>query len=254
MRKFWIPILILLLIAIVQFVPMISLSTMSMKTTESENIVYYYESEDESIISMISGHLDDEVELIDEKLNFVREQKSKIYVYPDQKIFHRKKYGSLIDIVKLFNNLDWYIGDNIREDVLIVSPLMSGNHHSLDSVIGAIPHEYVHTVMYHLNPDISLWLNEGMALYLTNGERLRYAKLDELPTFDQIQTNNPIEFSNIGGYQFAHSYIEFLENEYGFDLILEYINENQKSEKVFGVSEDVLYEKWIEYLRNTYTS
>ena len=66
--------------------------------------------------------------------------------------------------------LDWYIGDNIGTDVILISPANPGEMHIYDNNKYAVLHEIVHAYVSVLNEDIDLWLTEGCALYLTNGE------------------------------------------------------------------------------------
>lgn len=56
-----------------------------------------------------------------------------------------------------------------------------------------------------LNENIHLWLTEGVALYLTNGELFhkRYIQEVGIPTYEDTLTRNPIRFSNCGGYIFS---------------------------------------------------
>lgn len=70
------------------------------------------------------------------------------------------------------------------------------------------------------------------------------------PTFKEIQTNNPIKFSNIGGYTYAQTYIEFLDETYGFDSVLEFLYGEQSYKKSFGASDQEVYDQWIAFLKD----
>jgi len=242
--------IILIALLMIQFYPKFSLATGNMVQYESDYIIYNYESSEQEIIDEISFDLDKDAERINKTLNFSRNQKTNIYIYPNQKIFHRKKYGSLIDVIKVFSNLDWYVGDNVKDNITLVSPLNPGPDHSKESIIGVIPHEYVHTIIYQLNPKTPLWMNEGIALYLTNGKDMASYESDYAPSFEDIQTSNPIKFARVDGYAYAQTYIEYLDITYGFDAILEFINGDLSYEDAFDQSEKKLYDGWIEYLRS----
>lgn len=111
----------------------------------------------------------------------------------------------------------------------------------------------VHAYVSVLNPHIKLWLKEGLALYLSNGEPFYKSNLQylDIPTYSDIQTKNPIKFSNMGGYDLAHTYIEYLDVTYGWDKVLE-LKKTEDYNKVFGISEEEIYSRWIEYLENYY--
>lgn len=110
----------------------------------------------------------------------------------------------------------------------------------------------VHAYISVKNPDIHLWLTEGMALYLSNGEEFCKEYLEEMkiPTYEDTCTRNPIRFSNCGGYTFANTYIEYLESTYGWSKVLKLI-ETENYEQVFGKSSEEIYDEWVLYL-NTY--
>ena len=80
------------------------------------------------------------------------------------------------------------------------------------------------------NPDIHLWLTEGMALYLRNGEEFYKEYLEEMKisTYEDTCKRNFICFSNCGGYTFANTYIEYLK------------------------SSKEIYDEWVLYLKNYY--
>lgn len=109
----------------------------------------------------------------------------------------------------------------------------------------------VHGYVSVLNPNVALWLTEGMALYLSNGEPFYrdYLYGYSVPTYEEIRTKNPIQFSNIGGYTLAHTYIEYLEVNYGWEKVLELIK-TEDYEEIFHKSAKVVYEEWVEYIKN----
>lgn len=55
----------------------------------------------------------------------------------------------------------------------------------------------------------------------------------------------------MGGYDLAGTYIDYLDVTYGWDKVLELIK-TEDYNKVFGISEEEIYLKWIEYLKNYY--
>lgn len=73
---------------------------------------------------------------------------------------------------------------------------------------------YVIGDIYNGNPDIHLWLTEGMALYLSNGEEFYKEYLEEMKisTYEDTCKRNFIRFSNCGGYTFVNTYIEYLKS------------------------------------------
>ncbi len=53
-----------------------------------------------------------------------------------------------------------------------------------------------------------------------------------IPTYKETCSNNPLTFSNCGGYTYAHTYIKYIENVYGWNAVLK-IRESGDYEEVF---------------------
>lgn len=241
-------VLAMALAVLANFIPTWNLKTSGMQELKGEWVNVYYEREAEAARDVLD-FADCETELVAEKLGFTEKQNVNIYVYDSQKTMQTKKYGYIAPLL----GLDWYIGDNIGTDVIITSPANPGEMHNYNSIKNAVPHEVVHAYVSVMNKDISLWLTEGAALYLTNGEPFYREMLGymEIPTFEAVQSNNPITFSNKGGYTFAHTYIEYLDKTYGWDKVLKLI-ETENYSDCFGKTEEEIYSEWVEYLQDYY--
>lgn len=236
----------LVLIAAASFVPTLWRKTPGMKTLEGAYVRVYYQREQaaaedvfrlaESAAAGIAGTLRLESPAVLD-----------LFVYDSQVEMQQKKYGLLIPLI----GLPWYIGDNIGDDVILTSPAAKGTAHSYETILGAAPHEIVHAYVYTMNPSVRLWLTEGMALYLTNGEPFSRAVLEQtsIPSYADTRTKNPIRFSKVGGYTFAHTYIEYLEKAYGWDRVLELLRA-QDYAGVLGKPEETVYAEWTDFLRN----
>lgn len=106
---------------------------------------------------------------------------------------------------------------------MLTSPANPGKVHNYEDTKQAVLHEMVHAYFSLINPDIKLWLTEGMALYLANGEPFYrdYLNNMNIPSYEDHRTNNPVKFSSIDGYTFSHTYIEYLEREYGWYKVMQ---------------------------------
>ncbi len=72
-----------------------------------------------------------------------------------------------------------------------------------------------------------------------------------ISTYKETCSNNPLTFSNCGRYTYAHTYIEYIENVYGWNAVLK-IRESGDYEEVFGKSKEDIYDEWVEYIREYY--
>ncbi len=157
-----------------------------------------------------------------------------------------KKYGFIAPLL----NLHWYIGDNRGTDTILASPGEAEHQNEYDRRKYAAPHELVHALNSNLNPQMPLWLNEGTALYLTNGNPPKHLYSNNTaPTLAQTDTSNPIEFANMGGYNYAYTYVEFLDQTYGWEQVLSLLK-NGDYVAATGITKEALYLDWIEFLKS----
>lgn len=235
-------------VVFINYLPAMQLKEHGMKCLKGSCVKVYYEKEKEAAEDVFRLAEEKAPKLMEE-LGINTQQKITIYIYDSQKTMQCKKYGYLA----LFLHLDWYIGDNIRTRVILTSPANPGKAHQYNDVKQAVLHEMVHACISTLNPDIRLWLTEGMALYLANGEPFyrEYLERMQVPSLKDTRTGNPVKFADMGGYTFSSTYIEYLKEKYGWDSVLKLIKtENWKTS--LGKSEEEIYKEWTEYLKNYY--
>ncbi len=231
---------------IVNFIPTFSLETKEMKQFHGEWVNVYYETE-KAAAKDVFDYADSKTEDIAAQLGFSEKPDVNVYIYDNQETMQTKKYGYVAQLL----GLDWYIGDNKGTNVILTSPANPGQMHTYDNNKYAVLHEIVHAYVSVINEDIDLWLTEGVALYLSNGELFykEYVESHPIPTYRDTCSNNPITFSDCGGYTFAHTYIEYLDKTYGWDKVLDLIK-SENYEKCLGKSREEIYEEWVYYIRN----
>lgn len=237
---------VILLLVFINFLPVWNLKTGDMEKLEGSWVNVYYETEREAALDVLAL-ADERAEEIAVQLGFDRKQDVNIYIYDSQSTMQQKKYGLIGPLL----GLDWYIGDNIGTDVILTSPANPGRDHNYEDTRYAVLHEMVHAYVSVRNPRVKLWLTEGLALYLANGEPFHRSVLDyiEIPSYQDIQTRNPVKFSEMGGYTFAHTYIEYLNQTYGWDSVLK-LTDGGTCEEVLGKSSKDIYEEWVSFLKN----
>ncbi|MCL2697436.1 MAG: hypothetical protein FWE74_05090 [Oscillospiraceae bacterium] len=236
----------LILLFILSFIPTLSLKTSDMKSIDGEWITVYYEKE-EAAARDVFEWVEVESERVARALGFELPQGVDLYIYDSQKTFQTKKYG----LTALLLNLDWYVGDNRGTRAMLTSPVDPGMH-SYDSIkYETSVHEIIHAYNYVLNSNMPLWINEGLAGYLSNQnpQEWGFNPLQwHIPTLKQTRVSNPITFSNIGGYPFSYTYIEYLDKIYGWDNVL-ILAETNNFNEAFGKDEISIYDEWVEFLR-----
>ncbi len=230
------------------FIPTLWLDNGSMHALSGDWITVYYETKEEAARDVFAL-VEAEAGRLTQKLGFAQKQDLKLYIYDKQSTFQTKKYGLIAPLL----NLNWYIGDNRGSTVILASPAEVTNPEAYDRRKYAAPHEMVHALNSILNSKMPLWLNEGAALYLTNG-----APPDDLydnsaiPTLQQMNTKSPVDFSNMGGYYFAHTYIEYLDKAYGWDKVLTLLKTGDYNDAL-GKTKETVYQEWITFLKDNYS-
>jgi hypothetical protein len=250
MQKHWYYIiLIIVLLTVIQIYPMLNVKTIAMVSEETEHFLLNFEEVDRLVAIEMGQLLEVKKPDIDRILNFENDGKTEVYIYPDQETLHGKKYGMIGKIIAP----QWYIGDNIGEQVLLVSPSNPGPKHSYESVMTAAVHEYVHTVVYQINKKTPKWINEGLAVYLAE-QQPDFNSIDKkyAPSFKNTHTSNPIKFGNMGGYEYSYTYMRFLDSQFGFEAVSTLLRNGLDYEAAFGYTEKELYDMWLVYLEKIY--
>lgn len=245
LKILFIVIALILILLLINFIPAFRLKTAGMHTLSGRWVNVHYETE-KAAAEDVFAYADEQTQYIADKLGFDQKPDVNIYIYDHQSTMQTKKYGLIAPLL----HLDWYIGDNIGTNVILTSPANPGKMHDYSNNKYAVLHETVHAYVSVLNKDISLWLTEGMALYLSNGEPFSAEKLNyfPIPSFADTKTVSPIAFANFGGYALAHTYIEYLEKAYGWDKVLSLIK-TEDYETCFGKSQKAIYEEWVQFIK-----
>lgn len=193
-------------------------SAFAFTRTDLSNVVIFHQDENDDTLSQINEMLGNTRNSVESYFQRTFDKRT-LYVYRNQKEFQRQKHP----IVTTFLKLDWYIGDNIGERALIVSPNTKVTVHTYQSIINAIPHEYIHTVVYSINKKCPLWLNEGLALYLSNRHNASTSKMT-IPPIGILKSNNSLYFEKHNGYLYADKFVEYVESKYGHSKVIELVN------------------------------
>lgn len=232
------------------FLPAFRLGNSKMSVIKGEWVRVYYEKEETAALDTFKL-ADKRAKELAELLGLTGKQKINIYIYDSQKTMQRKKYGLIASLL----GLDWYIGDNIGSEVILTSPANPGKEHDYDSVKNAVLHEIVHAYNYILNKDMSYWVDNGIASYLSSQDPgLNFLKYNPIPTLKQTRVKGllaPIKFSDFGGYSFSYTYIEYLVETYSWDQVREFARSND-FEAAFGVGEQEVYDGWVKWCKSFY--
>ena len=131
----------IILLALINFVPLASLKTRNMQSVVIDGIHVYAEPKDFANAERIVSNIIVSRNKIHKALGMNEKQDIELFIYPDRKALHRKTIG-----FAGFFLPDWYIGRNNTESVFITSPSEPGPQHTRESIEKAAVHEYVHAM------------------------------------------------------------------------------------------------------------
>lgn len=218
---------------------------------ENKNFEFYSYNKDKKCLADLSKILEENYNRISKELNITLKEKVIIEVYPDIKAFH--------DAMGSPNAPNWVVGTGWKNKIEMVSPLNPGGQHTYDTLMQVVVHEFTHVVISNINSDlesIPIWLNEGIAAYeakqmSSNSRSAIKEKLDsnDVPSLSEMNSSN---FSEVGGYVFSYTAIEYLIENYGYDTIVLLIKTPTDLEKILGNSMMEFENSWKNHLKENY--
>jgi hypothetical protein len=233
-----------MVLALINFSPLMSLKTRTMQSYTIDGIQVYAEQKDLSNAERIVSEIKKSSNRIHGALGIKEDQKIGLYLYPDRKVLHRKTIGFAGWFLP-----DWYIGRNSMENVFITSPSEPGPEHSRESIEKAAVHEYVHAMTDRQNRNMSYWMKEAFALYLAEQEpELSSLRANSQITFTEYKTQNPMEFATVGGYSLSYNYMQYLVEQIGWERVLGFLNPDKTFEYITGIKEEVFFRQWKQSL------
>lgn len=235
---FLVPVVIL---AAVEIYPLARKATPGMIVSELEGFRVFHVPADEAGARAVARALAESRDRVMAALEPGDSRPVAVYVYHAQKDMQARRYGA---VTRLFS-LDWWIGDNTRDAVLIVNPGPPGapNH---DHIVTAAVHEFVHVLTDRLNPRTSKWLKEGLACYVAGqAPPAGFARQAGPPAFALLGASNPVAFAKAGGYQHSYVYVDFLAGRYGWPAVRDLLLAGEDYEAVLHKSRKEIYEEWL---------
>jgi len=216
-----------------------NLNLQGMHTYNAPHFVIYYEELNQQTLKDIEQKLETSYPDIQNFFGLNNNSKSKVIVYKTIERFQRAYLGLFLSCV--FG--DWAAGAAYQDMVLLASPESPGQEHSYTSILDIATHEYVHTLIYQVNENADIWLDEGVATYLA-GQQSELSNAS-VPTFEEMQSQSQGEFVENEGYVWGYEYIEYLVATYGAEKVVDLIKTNDY-ESCLGKSKLAIYNEWVE--------
>ena len=244
-KKAFMVVICIIALVILQTLPIFFPRPLGSKTIVNKNIRLHYQLGDEKGASEVFSLLENQSDEIRTKMNFESDILTDVYLYKSQNQLAIREAG----LITLTFAPSWHIGDSHKGNILMVSPYTIVKGHTHDSILNATLHELVHSIVYHVNPKLSYFWDNGLATYLSEQKPEEKELISmALPTLKDMHTENGLKFGEMGGYAFSYSYIEYLDKTYGWEKVVAYASGKGDYEDVFQKSEEDIYKDWGQYI------
>jgi len=173
----------------------------------NDHFNFYCTAQDSSIIKYFSNKLETEYQGIVTALAAQITQKIDVKIYKNEVFYHNAMGYPEFPA--------WAVGSAVgKTTILMASPNHAGSH-TYTEMLQIVVHEFTHIVeAWKTTVNLAVWLNEGVAMWFagqktTRADVLAYLnQLGHKPTLADLE--NSSTFSDIGGYQFSNTIVEFI--------------------------------------------
>jgi hypothetical protein len=233
-----------LVIAIVLFLGFKkNINFQELHTYDTPHFTIYYEELNQQTLKDIEQKLETSYPGIHSFFGLNDHSKGRIIVYKNVERFQKAYLGIILSY--LFG--DWAAGAAYQDMVLFTSPENPGDQHTYADILEIAVHEYVHTLIYQLNENADIWLDEGLATYLA-GQKSELSR-PTIPTFEEMQSQNQNEFVENDGYAWGYKYVDYLVTTYGAEKVVSLVKTDDY-EGCLGKSRLAIYDEWVEVERS----
>ncbi len=215
-----------------------------MQVHETEHFMIYYETLKQKTLNDLEKKLETRYATIQDFFSLRQAQKGRIVVYASVERFQRAYLGIFLSL--LYG--DWASGAAYQDLVLVTSPENPGTQHTYEDVLEIATHEYIHTLVYQQNETPNIWLDEGVATFLS-GQKSKLPL--SVPRFEAMQKQDMNTFLENEGYAFSYVYVEYLVKVYGNEKVVNLISSNDY-EETFDKSAFDIYNEWVSYVETEY--
>jgi hypothetical protein len=244
-RVLIIAVAMLLLLFLIAFLGLMkNINTSEMEYAAIPGFSLYYQDLQPDTIADISNAVEFIREEYAEVYGIPARTQTEIVVYSDPAQFKRAYLGLILAWV--YRDTDWIVGGAYQDMLAVMSPEVDDGMHSYEDKLDILQHELIHVYNYHLNEMPDVFLDEGLAVYLS-GQGGDEGKPDgPIPTFNEMQSWNFEEFGDKGGYYYSYRFCQYMESKVGLSGLLSLL-ETEDFEGITGMSYEDNYNEWMAY-------
>lgn len=217
---------------------------------DTEHFLFYCTEQDISCLNELSQKLEENYQRICNDLGYNFKGKIKVKIFPDLQTFHNATGNP--------NSPNWFIGFENNGEIFITSPLNPGPAHNYKSILKGIVHEFTHVIVNDLKSSVPRWLDEGLASFEAgqmdiNRHYCLFTEIFEnrIPKIKDFEIDW-VSFGEKGGYVWSYTIVEFVVQDYGWEKVREWIQNDGAIKSTFGIGDDKFQKKWISFLEKNY--
>lgn len=239
------------------FLTLITSSLVAQSTTglplykETNHFKLYCTSNDQVFTDDLENKLESFCDTLSHEFNHSLSTKISFYIYPDLSSFHKA--------IDCPTDGDW-IASYMDVDVIkIASPTNPESRYPHSSVIkmaeGGLVAAFIYNKYSH-HDSIPRWLHQGIAHYKVNHfsqntiDSLK--KEMDLPTLEELESIDKtadIAFNQINGFIISQALVQFICENWGWELILNLLEDYSRFEEILNVSKEEFRLQWIEFIK-----
>lgn len=240
---------LLVAVIVMQTLPAVFLKPFGSETMKDDSINLTYQKGDEAGAREVFELLKEKSAEIFSKLDYERTEPIEVYIYKTQNGLAIREAG----LITIAIAPDWHIGDSHNGNIMMVSPNTKVDAHTHESILNATIHELVHSITFRVNPEMSYFFDNGLATYMSGQfpAETDYDK-NKIPSLKDMETENGLTFANMGGYAYSYFYIQYLDETYGWEKVVQFAKGDGNAVQVFGKSESEIYADWHAYLTDLF--
>ena len=230
----------LLLIAFLGFSK--NLNTSDMEHVKAAGFSLYYQSLEQETIADIFSSVEEIRDQYADLYGLPIDTQTEIIVYSEPAQFKQAYLGLILAWV--YRDTDWIVGGAYMDMMMVMSPEVDDGMHSYKDKLDILQHELIHVYNYYLNEMPDVFLDEGLAVYLSGQGEDERKPDGTIPTFDEMRSWNFEEFGEKGGYYYSYRFCQYMKGKIGLSGLLN-ILETEDFEGVSGLSYEENYNEWV---------
>ena len=233
---------ILIMLLLLAFLGLMkNINTSEMEYVEIPGFSLYYQDLQPDTIKDIFSAVDSIREEYADDYGIPADTQTEIVVYSDPAQFKRAYLGLIM--AWIYRDTDWIVGGAYMDMLTVMSPEVDDGMHSYEDKLDILKHELIHVYNYHLNEMPDVFLDEGLAVFLSGqGEDERKPE-GPIPSFNEMKSWNFEEFGENGGYYYSYRFCEYLEGKVGLSELLKLL-ETEGFEGITGKSYEKFFAEW----------